>query len=346
MADISFPARITVRRETDVDGLPILTAQTSLTDDVAALPLPLGPQGEPGPRGRPRSTFRKMGEIADAAARPAGLGAEDRGKWWHRLDDNGMDVWTGAGWRHSPDSVGPRGPVAVANAITVAPAEHNENLTVPAVEFTGEGAEQRLDVTVPAGERGPKGPPGVSGTITESPDYDSTSVPGRGAVFAYHRASRKFRPLPAPLGTGPWSWYQEDFVSEQVAATSRIEAGTFTVPAQPFDWRPVVYGHGYSYSPNTGTQGAEIVVRLHHAQGQIVGTGAAGSGGWMYMPILPCYRDGSTTKAMAPTSDFAIVPAGQPANFVVAVERTGNGTSNIGYKNTRASLVVFARPIG
>ncbi|MBF6296292.1 hypothetical protein IU459_01890 [Nocardia amamiensis] len=345
MADITFPAHITMLRETDVDGLPMLNAQVSLTDDVAALPLPPGPAGEPGPRGRPRSTFRKMGAIADAAARPSGLGPEDRGKWWHRLDDNGMDVWTGAEWRHSPAAVGPRGPIAAANSITVTSTVHQENLTVPAIEFTGQGAEQQLEVTVPAGEPGPKGPPGASGAITASPDYDSTTVPGRGSVFAYHRAGRKFRAAPTPLGTGPWSWYQEDFAAEQVAATSRIEAGTFTIPAQPFDWRPVVYGHGYSYSVNNGSQGAELLVRLHHAQGPIVGTGAAASGGWMYLPILPCFRDGSTTKAMSPTSDFAIVPAGQPANLVVSAERTGNGSGDIGFSNTRASLVVFARPI-
>ncbi|WP_141808250.1 hypothetical protein [Nocardia bhagyanarayanae] len=287
-----------------------------------------------------------MGTIADAATRPLGLGAEDRGKWWHRLDDNGMDVWTGTAWRHSPDAVGPQGPVAAPNTIAVTETVHSEDLIVPAVEFSGVGADQQLKVTVPAGQRGPKGPPGASGTISAAVDYDTETLPTQGGVFAYSKATRKFRSAPAPLGFGPWSWFQEDFAAEQIAATNRIEGGTFTIPALPFAWRPVVHGHMYSYSVANSVQSAEIVVRLHHSQGQIVATGLGGSGGWMYLPVFPCYRDGSTTKAMSPTTDFAIVPAGQPANLVVAAERIGTGTGDIGFSNAKASLVVFARPIG
>ncbi|MEV0294536.1 hypothetical protein [Nocardia sp. NPDC050710] len=346
MADISFPAHITVRRQADVDGLPILTAQTAVSPEVAALPLPPGPHGEPGRRGRPRTTFRKMGQIANAAARPTGLGAEDRGKWWHRLDSNGMDVWTGTAWQHSPDAVGPQGPIATPNTITVAKAEHKESLTEPAVEFDGTGAAQLLKVTVPAGPRGPKGPAGASGRITTSPDFDTATAPNRGDVFAYDRASRKFRSSPAPLGSGPWSWYQEDFpTAEQVVATSRIDAGTFTIPAQPFVWRPVVYGHCYAFSVNNGAQSVELTVRLNHSQGEIVATAAAHSGGWIYVPMFPCYRDGTTTKVLSPTSDFATVPAGQPASLVVGAERVGSGTASIGWKPVRASIVVFAEPI-
>ncbi|MEV0356372.1 hypothetical protein AB0H71_09945 [Nocardia sp. NPDC050697] len=346
MADRTFTAHMTVRREVDIDGLPILTAEAAPVGDAAGLPLPEGQAGDPGPGGRPRTTFRKEGVLADASVRPTGLGAEDRGRWWHRLDDNGMDVWTGNGWQHSPDAVGPEGPPAPANTITEVVTERHESLTVPAAVFTGTGAEQSLRVTIPAGERGPKGPPGASGAILSAPDFDPSYPPQRGDVFAYHRASRKFRSVPAPLGSGPWSWYQPDFPAETVEAASRITAGTFTIPAQPFDWRPVVYGHGYYYAAGDTGNAAEIVVRLHHAQGQIVATSPAGSGGWLYMPVVPCYRDGGTTRAMSPTSEFAIVPAGEPANLVVSAERTGTGSGSIGFKNTQASLVVFARPIG
>ncbi|MFI6173506.1 hypothetical protein ACIBCN_42475 [Nocardia sp. NPDC051052] len=346
MADLTFPAHITIRRAPDVDGLPVLTAQTTVSDGFVNLDLPPGPPGEPGRRGRPRTTFRKMGEIANAAARPTGLGPEDRGSWWHRLDDNGMDVWTGTEWRHSPDAVGTRGPVAAPTSITVTETVRREDLTVPAVEFSGTGAEQKLKVTVPAGLRGPKGPPGASGQITESPDYDKVRTPGVGSVFAYDRSSRKFRSSAAPLGLGPWSWYQEDFAALRLEDTGRVEAATLTIPPLPFRWRPVVYGHMFSRAdPNTAGLAAEATVRVHHSQGEIVATSIAATGDWLYMPVTPCYRDGTTTKALSPTSDFAAVPAGQPANLVVAVEKVGSGGIKIGFRPDRASLVVFAEPI-
>ncbi|WP_069163020.1 hypothetical protein [Nocardia altamirensis] len=345
MADITFPAHITVRRAPDVDGLPVLTAQTTVSAEVAGLELPPGPLGETGQRGRPRTTFRKRGEIANAAARPTGLGPEDRGSWWHRLDDNGMDVWTGTEWRHSPDAVGPRGPVATPTTITVTETKHREDLIVPAVEFAGTGAEQKVKVTVPAGLRGPKGPPGASGQITESGDYDKARTPGTGGVFAYDRSSRKFRPVAPPLGLGPWSWFQEDFIAERNENVGRIDAATFTIPPLPFRWRPVVYGHMFTRADGGADTAAEGTVRLHHSQGEIVSTSIAASGGWLYMPLTPCYRDGATSKVLSPTSDFATVAAGQPANLVVGVEKVGSAGVKIGFHPGGASIVVFAEPI-
>ncbi len=346
MADISFPAHLTVERELDIDGLPILTAQVAVSDDVAALPLPKGPTGEPGKRGRPRTTFRKMGEIANAAARPTGLAAEDRGKWWHRLDDNGMDVWTGVSWQHSPAAVGPKGEVAEPNTIIGTTTNRRADLTVPAVEFVGPGAQQRLEVTVPAGFRGPQGPAGESGPISSAPDFDQANGPIDGGVFAYQRSSGKFRAAPPPLGVGPWSWYGTDFIDDTEDSVPRIIVGTFTIPAQDFVWRPVVHGHLRYRTPDTsGTVGAWSSVRLHTAGGVIVAASSTTAGGWTYMPLRPSYREGDGTKTLSPTSTFATVPAGQAANLVVSIERHGS-SGKIAFDNHRASLVVDAQPIG
>lgn len=67
MADFSFPAHITAERVPDLDGLPILSANVTVADDIGSLPLPSGPAGPAGKQGRPRSTFRKAGTIPDAA---------------------------------------------------------------------------------------------------------------------------------------------------------------------------------------------------------------------------------------------------------------------------------------
>ncbi|CAM4499057.1 hypothetical protein NONI108955_36420 [Nocardia ninae] len=345
MADISFPARITVDRQQDLDGLPILNANVTVSEEAAKLALPAGPVGTPGRKGRPRTTFQKMGEIPDAEARPVGLGPDDRGKWWHRLDDDGMDTWTGTTWRHSPNAVGGQGEVATANMITDVETVHKPELVNAAVEFVGTGAEQQLKVTVPAGLPGARGSAGASGEISGSPDFDQTTAPMHGGVFAFNRASQKFRPLPAPMGVGPWSWYQEDFAADQQIAAAQLIAGTFTVPAQPFAWRPIVYGHISSFSENNNSQSAKPTVRLHHAQGASVAIGPGSSGTYFFTSLLPAYRDGQVTKTLSPSSTFATVPAGQAANLVVTIDRSGDGNLTIGYKRARASLVVYAQPI-
>ncbi|MEU0540661.1 hypothetical protein ABZ319_12380 [Nocardia sp. NPDC005978] len=341
MADISFPAHLTVDRQPDVDGLPILNATFTVSEAVAALELPTGPVGERGPKGRARTTFRKMGSIANAAARPTGLGSDDRGKWWHRTDDDGMDVWDGTHWQHSPHAVGPQGPVAAANTIDVAPAVHKPNLTVPAVEFVGKGADQQLKVTAPAGLPGPKGPAGVSGAIVGSPDYDNSTSPAPGSVFAYHRASQKFRPTPPPLGTGPWSWFGTEFAVETEQDVPELTVGTFTVPAQTFAWRPLVQGHVY-YG---GANATEVTVRLNYSTGEVVAATRPSAGGYLYLPLLPTYREDQTVKTLSPTSTFATVPAGQPAKFVVQLTRLPNGSGKIWWSRSGASLVVHAQPL-
>ncbi|MFI1914818.1 hypothetical protein [Nocardia sp. NPDC020380] len=346
MADTSFPARITMTREPDVDGLPILTAQVELAHDVAGWDLPPGPAGPQGLRGRPRTTFRKIGEIPNAGARPAGLGDEDRGKWWHRLDDNGMDVWTGTGWQHSPQAVGPQGPMAKANTITAVTQDHKENLTVPAVEFTGKSADQQLKVTVPAGLPGPRGPAGASGELLKADDFDATTGPVGGGVFAYNRAARKFRPTPPPMGSGPWSWYSTDFADDQESTTAaELIAGTFTVPAQTFTWRPRVNGHIYTYAQVANNSGADAVVRLNSSEGEVLAATTPAVGGYLYLPLISTYRDDQATKALSPSSTFATIPPGQPATFVVSVRRRGsNSSSKIGFNRSRASLVIYAEP--
>lgn len=349
MADISFPAHITVDRELDLDGLPILTTKVAVSDDAANLPLPPGPAGETGQRGRPRAAFRKMGAIADATARPAGLGAEDRGKWWHRLDTNGMDVWTGSEWQHSPDAVGAKGPVGDGNSITVVSTVHQEQLTNPAVVFKGQGAEQRLEVTAPAGMPGPRGPEGASGAINLAPDFDPSVAPSQGGLFAYQRGSRKFRPASAPNGFGPWSWYETDFAADQEAGVARLVAGTFQLPALPFAWRPIVYGNLSYYSESGGGQKARITARLLHASGEIVAvSGYDMVTGYLYAPFAPAYSDSDVAKTLAPTSTYGTVPVGQSVNLVVTVDRLrvdSSSTGVIGYKRSRASLVVLAQPI-
>ncbi|WP_433597929.1 hypothetical protein ACQPXH_19250 [Nocardia sp. CA-135953] len=289
-----------------------------------------------------------MGTIANVGARPTGLTADDRGKWWHRLDSDGMDCWTGATWVHSPGpgAVGAQGPAAPATTIT-ATTTHDPALTVPAVRFTGTGPALGLAVTVPAGLQGAPGPAGDSGSISTATDFDSTIGPAQRGIFAWAAGARKWKVQPAPNGFGCWSWWYTDFSADTQTAVERLTAGTFALPALPFAYRPMCWGRLSIYCQDGQNADAEIRVRLGSETGAMVGAGAGVryDGAYLLTAFSPAIGD-STTKPISPTSTLATVPAYTATNLVVNVERIGQTTTGeIGFQRSRASLTVWAQPI-
>ncbi|MBF6213781.1 hypothetical protein IU487_22445 [Nocardia puris] len=346
MADVTFPAHITVDEEPDVHGLPVLTATVTPDPDAASLSLPVGPAGPAGPRGTPRAPFRKQGEIADEAARPTGLGAEDRGRWWHRLDDDGMDVWTGDGWEHSTAAVGPQGPPAPATTF-VPSTTHDAALTIPAVQITGPGPELGITLTAPAGERGEQGPAGDSGTIATATDVDQTTGPTQRSTLALSVAARRWRVQPAPNGFGPWSWHGTDFNSDNQSATDLLTAGTFTFPALPFAWRPMCWGRLAIYAQQAQVN-AEVRVRLGSATGVIVAAGAGiRSYSAYYLTTFVPAVGNPGTQSLSPTSTLGSIPAYEESTLVVTVERISQlqDGGEVGFLQANASLTVWAQPI-
>lgn len=351
MTDVTFAARLIVTREADDDGLPVLTATLIPAEVAAAQPLPAGPQGEQGPRGLMMPTFRKVGEIADAAARPAGLTADDRGKWWHRLDDDGMDVWTGAGWVHSPGAVGEQGPPAPDTAI-VATTTHDAALTVPAATVTGAGPTLALSVTAPAGLPGEQGPPGASGAISAAPDFDSTTAATNRGMFVWSAGGRRWRPAAPPNGFGPWSFSSTDFNASAQQNIEKLVAATLTMPVLPFRWRPLVFGSISMFCEGSKNADVEAFVRISSAEGVAVGMGGGARADNMYIgtAITPAFGDNDGTRALSPSSTYGTIPALAESQLLVTVERIAGSTSNsaeIGFSNgALSSLVVFAIPVG
>lgn len=347
MPDTQITARLVATEATDLDGLPILTATITPSPDAAAMPLPAGPTGEPGPRGVARTTFAKQGAIADAAARPTGLTADDRGKWWHRLDDDGLDFWDGAAWVHSPGAVGVQGPVAPGNTIAVS-TTHDPALIGAALQISGTTAAQTLQATVPAGVQGPPGPAGTSGAITDATDYDDTVGPVHRSAFALTSSGRRWQATQPPQGHGPWGWYESEFAAAREESVPAYVAGTFTVPALPYQWRPMVYGQLRIFMEQGSEARAEIRVRIGTATGVMVASGAGHRiSGPQYLPVgfTPAFGD-EGTKPLSPSSTYATVPAGQAGVLQVCVERIGSGAGyKIGHVQTAAALTVWAQPV-
>ena len=346
MADVSFPARLVATETTDIDGLPLLDATVTPDADAGALPLPAGPTGPAGPRGTPRTTMAKQGAIANAAGRPAGLTAEDRGKWWHRLDDDGMDLWTGSSWSHSAGAVGPVGPVADPTTIAVT-TTHDPALVGAALRFTGDTAAQQLQATVPAGVRGPIGPAGASGAILTATDFDATTGPVKRSMFGLSSSGRQWQVAPPPNGHGPWGWWDTEFAANREEAIPSYTAGTFAVPALPYTWRPMCWGQMHICMENGAEARVEVRVRLNSATGVMVASGAAFRhvNAYVCTGFAPAYGD-EGTKPLSPSSTYATVPAGQAAALVVCIDRIGAGVGyKIGHNRVAAALTVWAQPV-
>ncbi len=362
MVDLSFPAQVTITREVDPYGLPVTRADLDVSDTVKALPLPSGPAGEQGPRGRPMPPFRKQGTIANAAARPTGLTPADDGKWWHRLDTDGMDVWTAElGWVHSPDCVGPVGPVGPANTLAVTETISDPALRNAAVVLTGDGAAQAAKVTAPAGLKGIKGPNGVSGPVRQAPDMDQTQGFAKHSAFGWQRNKRAFRAMPPPVIYGPWAKYSSDLPPDPAFANvDTIEVTTIDIPALPFAWRPRVTGRLQVWGSDHQPPGfPHLWARLGDWSGPAVAMGLCSFRVmWVDAILRPYYSEtgGVATAAeygksvrMSPNSKVGIVAPEQPATIYFRVERakgtnTG-GASHISYQRAGAYLQVEAIPV-
>ncbi|GAB4582630.1 hypothetical protein [Nocardia sp. IFM 10818] len=346
MSDVTFPARITVDSAPDLDGMPILSAVITPAAAAAGRDLPAGPAGPPGVVGVPRTTFRKVGEIADQAARPTGLGPEDRGKWWHRLDTGGMDVWTGADWKHSPGAVGAQGLTAPATTVATA-TTHGEGFTIPTVKVTATGAALEIAATAPAGLQGPPGPTGSSGSISDATDFDDTVAASQRAMFVYNPAGKRWRVGPPPGGFGWWAWYQDDFAATVTSATAPVVAGTFTLPILPFRWRPMVWMSGGIRAVSATTTTPLLTARLNTVTGVKVAeaAGIRASEQLYHVTGFPTFGD-EGPKPLSPASEYATIPAGVQASLIVLVEKIGGADTNIVWDRTNASLVLWALPVG
>jgi hypothetical protein len=347
MADVSFPARVTITEEADLDGLPVLAAAFALSATSAALELPEGPEGDPGPPGEPQPPFIKVGEIANSGARPGGLTAADRGKWWHRLDNDSMDFWNGTTWVNlGADSVGPQGPVAPANTLTALDVVADETITTAGVEIKPvNSSNQTIQLTVPAGARGATGAAGSSGTITTSPDYDSTQGPVKRSMFAFKRTTRRFAPVPPPCGYGPWHWADTAFAADASGAVSSYKVLTAAMPALPFAWRPKVHGAIQLYNDNSGQCHAFVFPRLYSETGVALGIGANPWQTFWDMVEITEHYGNPNSVGMSPSSDYAVVPANYASQIVVMVERQGSTSGTIGYRQAGAALTVYAMPV-
>ncbi|MFD6352974.1 hypothetical protein [Nocardia tengchongensis] len=319
-----------------------------------SLELMTGTPGSVGRQGESGAVFRWEGDIADQAALTAlsaKLNTAHAGKAWRVLATNTLMYWNGTSFDSFADAFGAAGPTGAPCDISIGTVATGPVGTDLVVTVTGTRPNLVLNLTVPQGVQGVKGPAGGPGPIRQAPDY-AAGAHVDGTVPAWNATTQQWTPRPNPGLRGPWSlqgalaWDNGPgfAASQSKVGTSPNVVAQLNIPAQDVDWRPVIGGGTLVFTDEgIGSFNTRIdaEVRIGSVIGQIVALGAGfpfGADG--FCSFQPYYG----TRTMTPDSTVGVVPAGQAVTLFVVLRRN-RGDSNYSYRQNDSHIVCWARPV-
>ena len=328
----------------DLDTPAMMSAsmECSGTEGSITLDALVGPRGVPGAP----SPIVKM-QYQDAAIDtvedlPTNLldNDIDIGKaWWI---GNNVYIWDGEDWMVRQMGVpGPPGPVP--------------NVT-PSIELVEDDAPTRIvtsGTTLNPGwlfqinKESIRGPEGDGTAIRNSADYDNSRAPLAGEAIVWngtHYAPGAFN----LLSTRVYSVPESSFTSF-TSMTTRQQIMAFAVPPQPFDWKPIVFGHvrvvGIELDADPLIIGCEVRVGNPSA-GTLVGRGFGNITTWT--TIIPHFSTPqSTHDAITPDNGTAIIPAyhtGTAGTLYASVFNDGVGGA-YNFSNANAQMTIMVVPV-
>ena len=332
---------IHLRRGETSAGLPIITAEVELNSFDSAVPLPAGDDGDRGPIGdyQPPLTFRAF--ITDDADLPDDLDPEHTGWTYANTTTRDVHVWDGGAWLVFTGVLAEDGPVGPGNTLAVTSSDS----VVPAsggASLTG-SSPQQMHITLPLGDKGADGPPGPREPIRTSEDYtEPEEGPLPQQVLGY---TGIFTPLDPSTLRGVYSLPEAAFTEVATAADDEWRlVAQITLPAQPWPWRPLVFG-GVLVDANSGTSVSswtrcDMEVRIGTDDGQIV---ALGTGINSYRDIM-CRATPHFDAEIVPESYIGSVQAGESVTLVVVLRRIF-GPREWAHMRGRGSLMVYMSPV-
>lgn len=326
-----------------------------------------GLRGKPGLPGQTQMAFRR---VEEEVGRPQDLphnltdAQSDLGKYWviSTRDTDGVVVeqwayvWFGTvrGYRKTyMGARGPAGPVPKISPTTKLVDLRDDKDAVSYVETGGSimSPTWRFNVAAPIGETGP-----VS-KLNDYPDFVSNPNPPAGAVLMHDGTVGTaspvdgrplFRPanikalIPRVFSVPESSFSDYQGTWNNVRDSARVNVGSFTVPAQPFDWTPIVWGHtSTGVFANPWKIGLEV--RLAKTDGLLLARGFGNRRGEVY--VVPHYTHNSDKNAaVSPTNGYAKVEAGQDAT--VYMNLTNDGIFSVYNFNAKnAQLLIMVSPL-
>ena len=321
-------------------------------------------QGPPGPAGAPQFVLDFQPDVFENPSQlPNDLTDDDMGKYWlvEQPDDNGNIVsaaayiWWGSYFRVLP--FGTQGPIGPVPVVTPEVILIDPDMT-SYVENTGTTANPQWTFFLAV----PKGPPGPSATLAGCPDVDESTPPSIGQVLGFNGRYNEGLPVFQPMTVGsmnplPYTVPESAFQSYSGVATNNHTVCTFPVPANPWPWKPLVWGHiqlSNAYGVNYGVNLVGVEVRLGDpSTGQLIAAGYGNALGAVVtvtpQTSAPATSNDTTgaSTSMTPTNSIALVPANHTGNegTIYVNLKTEGMASSITFAANDNQLFIMACPV-
>jgi hypothetical protein len=338
-------------------NLNSITINVSGDQATAIVPGLVGP---PGPAGAPEFLLDLQPDIFTSPADlPNDLTDDNFGEYWLIItyDDNGNAVsaaayiWWNGSYRVVP--FGTQGPLGPYPQITPQVILIDPDMS-SYVQNTGTVANPSWVFYLAV----PPGPQGPAATLAGCVDVNEAAPPTIGQVLGFNGAYNQGLPVYQPMTVGamsplPYTVPESAFSSFSGISGTNQTVCTFTVPANPWPWKPIIFGQinvfGLQLALNPLLVNVEVLLGDPNT-GQLVGTGY-GNGLGGVVTIVPQTSSGSssnssaTNTAMTPQNSTALVPANQTAVLYVNLVNAGMAAV-YDYTSENSQLFVLACPIG
>lgn len=305
-----------------------ITVNVNADEATAVVPGLIGPTG---PAGAPQFALTIQPDVFDNPSElPSDLTEDDFGQYWlvEQTDDNdnvisaAAYVWWGSSWRVLPfGTQGPVGPVPVVTPEVIMIDPDMQSY----VENTGSVSNPQWTFYLAV----PQGPPGPDATLASCPDVDESTPPEIGQVLGFNGRYSEGLPVFQPMTVGamspmPYTVPESSFQAYSGVASNNHTVCTFPVPANPFPWKPLVWGHiqlagGTGVAFGNNLVGVEVLLG-DPTTGQLVAAGYGNALGATVtvtpqtsLPATSTDTTGSST-AMTPGNSVALVPANHTGN--------------------------------
>jgi hypothetical protein len=207
----------------------------------------------------------------------------------------------------------------------------------------------------------PPGPQGPPSSLAECIDVNESTPPTIGQVLGFNGQYNLGRPVWQPMTVGamnplPYIVPESAFTSYSGITGQNQNVCTYAVPANPWPWKPLVWGQievsGLELSLSPLLIGVEVLLGDPNT-GTLVAAGYGNAVGGV-VSILPqtsssAAASGATSSntAMTPTNSTALVPANHTGNVgTLYVNLVNQGlAATFEYDNTNSQLFVLACPV-
>lgn len=325
--------------------------ELSGTDGTVTLDALVGAQGVPG---EPSPIVRM--QYDDAYTDPSELPTDltnteaDIGKaWWV---GNTVYMWSGTSWYEKQMGVpGPPGPVPRLHvSAEIVESGTPDSLDYP-VEIVQSGTDLDPGLLIRFDHDSIQGPQGTPANLRDAPDYYDAVAPQDGQAIVWSATQSKWVPGSFDmLAVRCYSVPEANFNS-YIGFGTRQLIGTFAVPPQPFDWKPMVWGHIRAQGVDSNLADGVLTIGSEVTLGDALAGARVGRGFGnisTYSVILPHFSSPqSQQNAITPDNEVAIVPAyhtGTQGTLYISLYNDG-AVGEYSFDKTNAQLLVMVVPV-